>query len=283
MKKYILLILSILCIGIFSSCQRKTVFKFSTEEIQSLFVYTNNFKSGVTTTNWVYIKDDMKDFLYYLENVPGKKVNNIDTKNLTGQFYGVELNGEHPYYILFAGDYAITSAGEYYLIDGEKAEKMCQSIVGDTKVKEDVSYIINHRYLSLVEGHWDTKYMTSSRWTGEQMKNVQLLGEKSSLDTDEKTLGLTILNNTGKTIEFGSRLMLETLINDAWYNIDNMINENVNLAWTDILYLLDSGKSKEEKFYINYYQLLPVGRYRLIKEVTTDVTRGYAAYEFDVD
>jgi hypothetical protein len=283
MKKYRLLILCILCIGIFLGCQSETVFKFSKEEIQSLFVHTNNFKSGVTTTNWVYKKDDMKDFLYYLKNLPGKKVNNLDTKKLTGLFYGVELNGEHSYHILFAGDYVITSAGEYYLTDGEKAEKMCQSIVGDTKVKEDVSYIVNHRYLSLAEGHWDTKYMTSSKWTGEQMKNVQLLGEKSSVDTDEKTLGLTILNNTGKTIEFGSRLTLETLINDAWYNINDMINENVNLAWTDILYMLGSGKSKEAKFHLSYYQPLPAGRYRLIKEVTTDVTRGYAAYEFNVE
>jgi hypothetical protein len=268
--------------GLVSSCQNNIVFKFPKEEIQSLSVYTYDFSSGVTTTNWIYKKDDMQDFLYYFENIRGTRIESIDTENLRGPFFGIELHTKNPYYILFSGDCAITYDGEYYLIDGNEAEKMCQSIIGDTKVYNDVSHIVNHRYLSLIKGNWDTKYMVSTKFTGEQIKNVHLLGEKISIDIRELKFGLTIVNNTRNTIEFGSKLALETLINDEWYSIDNMINDNVNLTWTDILYQLGSGKSQEDKFYLKYYQPLPIGRYRLVKQVTTYGSTGYVAYEFDV-
>lgn len=93
---------------------------------------------------------------------------------------------------------------------------------------------------------------------------------------------LTIINNTGNTVEFGSRLFLETLVKDQWYNIDSMINDNINLAWNDMLYLLDHDKSLEDNFYIKYYQPLLEDRYRLIKEVSADDKVAYVSYEFDI-
>jgi hypothetical protein len=54
MKKYILAVLCILCIGIFSSCQKEKVFKFPKDDIQSLTVHINNFNSGVTTSKFVF-------------------------------------------------------------------------------------------------------------------------------------------------------------------------------------------------------------------------------------
>jgi hypothetical protein len=92
MKKYILAVLCILCIGIFSSCQKEKVFKFPKDDIQSLTVHINNFNSGVTTSKMVFENDDMKDFLSYLENLEGTKIDNIDTGKLSRQFYGVELH-----------------------------------------------------------------------------------------------------------------------------------------------------------------------------------------------
>lgn len=282
MKKYILVILCVLSIGIFCSCQKEKVFKFPNEEIQSLKVYTNDFRNGTTIINSEYEKDSMKDFLGYLESLKGTRIDNIDIEKVSGLFYGVELNAKQTYSILFAGNYAITYTGEYYLIDGDKTEKMCNSIKGDTKVNNDVSYIVNQRYISLVKEHWDSKYMQRSKWTEDQIKGVQLLGDKSPVDTRETTLELTLENKTGDGITFGSRLELETRINGVWYNIDNMINDNVNLAWTDILYHLLPHKSKEESFSLSYYQPLPVGSYRLVKEVGVRDKAGYAAYEFEV-
>jgi hypothetical protein len=83
-------------------------------------------------------------------------------------------------------------------------------------------------------------------------------------------------------MEFGSRLELETRVDDVWYYIDDMINDNVNMGWTAELYILDSGNSIEETFYYKYYQPLPIGKYRIIKEVKVDEKVGHMAYEFDV-
>lgn len=125
--------------------------------------------------------------------------------------------------------------------------------------------------------------MTKTNWTGDQMENVQLIGDKTSIDAEDSILELNIINNTTNTIEFGSKLVLETLVKEEWYNIDNMINDNVHLGWNSLLYILDSGKSIEDKFYLKYYQPLPAGRYRLIKKVSVDDKEGYVAYEFNVE
>jgi hypothetical protein len=267
---------------IFSSCQREKVFKFPKDDIQSLTVQEHNFNSGTTNTKLVFENDDMKDFLSYLENLEGTKIDGINTQKLSGLFYGVELNAKNPYTILFAGNYAITYKGQYYLIDGAKAERMCQSIKGELKVNNDISNIVNQRYLSLVKEHRDSKYMKPSNWTGVQIENVQLLVDKTTVDTMEPAIGLTIVNKTSNTIEFGSNLMLEAKVNGVWYKIDNMINENVNIAWTLVLYSLAPDKSREEKFHLNYYQPLPTGSYRLVKEVSAGNNKGYVACEFEV-
>jgi hypothetical protein len=267
---------------IFSSCQREKVFKIPKDEIQSLTVQEHNFNSGTTNTKLVFENDDMKDFLSYLENLEGTKIDGIDTEKLSGLFYGVELYSKNPYTILFAGNYAITYKGEYYLIDGAKAEKMCQSIKGETKVSNDISNIVNQRYLSLVNEHWDSKYMKSSNWTGVQIENVQLLVDKTTVNTKEPAIGLTIENKTSNTIEFGSKLMLEAKVNGVWYNIDNMINENLNIAWNDMLYRLAPDKSREEKFHFNFYLPLPAGNYRLVKEVSAGNKDGYVTCEIEI-
>ncbi len=64
--------------------------------------------------------------------------------------------------------------------------------------------------------------------------------------------------------------------------LDNMINDNINLGWTDELYILETSKSLDAVFYFTYYKPLPTGRYRLIKEISFNDKIGYTAFEFDV-
>jgi len=59
-------------------------------------------------------------------------------------------------------------------------------------------------------------------------------------------------------------------------------NDNINLGWTDELYNLETGKSLDALFYFTYFQPLPTGRYRLIKEKSINGKMGYTAFEFDV-
>ena len=261
---------------------RELVFKFPEEDIQSLFVYTYDFEGNTTTSNWVYEKEDMTDFVNYLKNLSGKKVSNINPDDLSGFFYGVELSGSYPYTLLSAGEYAINYEGEYFLIDKEDAVKMCNSIIRNTQVHDTVYNIVNNRYLSLIDGKWNTKYMNKSIKTDDTLEKVQMIGDNKELHSDTELLKILIENTSSKEIEFGSRLELEALIDDSWYNIDNMINDNINLGWTDELYILEAGNSLDTVFHFTYFQPLPTGRYRLIKDISFNGNMGYTAFEFEV-
>jgi hypothetical protein len=232
----------------------------------------------------MYSEKDMADFLSYLENLTGTKVDTLDTSALSSHFYGVELNVDNPYTLLLIGDYAINYQGEYYKIDGEKAAKMCQSIVRDTRVGEGVSYLLNHRYLSLLEGVWDTTYMMESLYSGAPLEDAALTMLEASIDTQKERLILTLENHTGSTLEFGSMYSLEVLVNNRWYSIIDMINSNINYGWTSILYILKNDESMGDTYSLRYHQPLPSGTYRLVKAVTAENgTQGYLSVEFQVD
>jgi hypothetical protein len=225
----------------------------------------------------------MEDLLNYLERLSGIKIKALNIKDTDTVLYGVELNAGNPHHILFAGDYAITDKGEYYLIDKEEAEKICKSIVGNTSVTNAI-YMYNHRYLSLINGKWNTTYMIKSRWTEAQTANIQMRSDKAVVSNEDKNLELEIINNSSNIINFGSRFELEALVEDVWYRIDDMINDNINLDWTLELITLNSSEAfKDDFLYLKYYQPLPEGKYRLIKELTIHDKKEYAAYEFEVN
>lgn len=283
MKKLFLITLSIIFLLTISGCSEVKVFEFPKDKVQSFNVYTYDTKSNTTTNNWVYQDKDMADFLDYLENLSGVKVDSFDTSALSSPFYGIELSVDNPYPLLIIGDYAINYEGQYYKINSKKAEEMCKFILGDTKVYDGLSYIMNHRYLSLLDGKWDTTYMTKSSWTQDPLANATMSAAEASINTSFEKLEIVIENSTGSTMEFGSRLILEALVGDVWYNIDDMINDNLNLGWTDELRILTTGESTEDSFYLAYYQPLPAGSYRLVKEVRVNDSNGYLACVFEVE
>lgn len=287
MKNLLLIILVLACLLLFPGCTTDKatdpVFSFPREKVQSFSVYTYDTDENTTTSNWVYTEKDMRDFLDYLEKLSGTRVDELDPTALPSSFYGIELNVDNPYILLILGDYAINYKGEYYKIDGQKAVKMCQSIVNDTRVGEGVSYILNHRYLSLLEGVWDTTYMTKSSYTEAPVENASMTMLESSIDPRKDRLILTLENHTGNTLQFGSMYSLEVLVDDIWYYIGDMINSNNNIGWTSILYMLQDEESMGDTYHLQYLQPLPVGTYRLVKAVTTEAaTEGYLSVEFEV-
>ncbi len=287
-SKLLPLILTLVCLLAFSGCSddeddTATVFSFPREKVQSFSVYTYDTNKNTTTNNWVYTEKDMKAFLDYLENLSGTRVDKPDTSSFRSPFYGVELNVDNPYTLLIIGDYAINYKGEYYKIDGQKAEEMCQSIIRETRVGEGISYIMNHRYLSLLEGVWDPTYMTESSYTGAPLEDATLTMAEASIDTQKEQIILTLENHTGSTLQFGSMYSLEALVNNRWYYVGDMVNSNVNIAWNSLLYILEDDGSMGDTYYLRYLQPLPAGTYRLVKKVTTvDGTEGYLSVEFEV-
>ena len=279
-----ILIVFIFCIGILSGCSKGTpILQFTKEEVQSITVNTYDLENGETTINWVYNKSEMEDFLNYFEGLSGVKTEFSSIKDTVNPIYGIDLDIGNTYrHILFVGNYAITDKGEYYLIDKGEAEKIYKSIIANTRVINSI-YIYNHRYLSLLNGKWDSKYMIKSKWTEPQISNVQMRSDKTVVNNKDENLELELINNSSDKISFGTRIEIEAMVEDEWYNIDDMIKDNIDLGWTLELITLNSGESFKDNFMnLKYYQPLPKGKYRLIKKITTN-NIGYVAYEFDVN
>ena len=226
----------------------------------------------------------MEDLLNYLQGLSGVKTETINTIDTVNPLYGIKILAGNKYQnILFVGNYAITDKGEYYFIDKEEAEEIFKSTVANTRVNNSI-YIYNHRYLSLLNGRWDTKYMIKSRWTEPQMANINMISDKTVVNNQDENLELEIINNSSSKIRFGKQIELEAMVDDVWYSIDDMVNDNIDLGWELILIELNSGETFKDDFLnLKYYQPLPKGKYRLIKKITADNNIGYVAYVFDVN
>jgi hypothetical protein len=269
----------------FSVCSKDSIIlQLTKEEVQSISVYTYDLGNNKTTINWVYKKSQMEDLLNYLQGLSGFKTESINTADTVNPLYGIKILAGNKYQnILFVGDYAITDKGEYYLIDKEEAEKIFKSTVANTRVNNSI-YIYNHRYLSLLNGKWDTKYMIKSRWTEPQMANINMISDKTVVNNQDENLELEIVNSSSSKISFGSQIEIEAMVDDVWYNIDDMINDNIDLGWTLELINLNSGEIFKDNFpNLKFYQPLPKGKYRLIKKISVNENIGYVAYEFDVN
>jgi hypothetical protein len=107
---------------------------------------------------------------------------------------------------------------------------------------------------------------------------------ESSINTQKERLIVTLENHTGSTLQFGSMYSLEVLVDDHWYYVGDMINRNVNIGWTSILFMLKHDESMGDTYHLQYFQPLPSGTYRLVKAVTNEVgTEGYLSVEFQVE
>ncbi len=295
LKKYIIFTIFILSLCLCSGCNRGTskneegldlqtlVCELPDTGIQGITIYTYDFENLTTTSNWVYQEEEMADFLTYIRGLSGTKNNSPDLTKLEGPFYGIQITADKEYHLLLAGDYMITDTGNYIRIPASEAVAMCQSITGNTRKLDNVNYIINHRYLSLVDDAWDSRYLAKSGYTGKPLEQVEMSQSPSTPDHSTNTLELTITNHTDTTLIYGTPLLFEVKLDGSWYLIDDMLNRNINLGWNSIAFLLEPDKTNSETYYnLAYYQPLPSGQYRLVKEITADNTTGYAACTFKI-
>lgn len=259
-----------------------------TEFVKGLFISTYNFDEQNTTHNWVYRDADMKGFLKFFSNLKGKKVEDIDYRNIKGPLYGIELNSSEvnfEYKYLLAGDYLITYEKEVYLIDGDSLATQCRMIVRDTRIIDGLDSIINHRALSLMDGEWKPDFMYKAGLNLYEGDEVVMTGRTNTIESNAEYIHFAIANGSEQTIEFGDRVILETQIENEWYMVEDMFNENINYAWNSILHIIEPDISVSYKHYLKFYNPIPSGRYRLMKEISNSEREelGYLSFEFLVE
>ena len=250
--------------------------------IESVIVSTYDLTSNSVSRHWAYRGEELDVITDYLSHLEGTPVNEVPPEGLGTIMYGIEVNDGNYKYLLIAQDYAITTDGNYYLIDGNRAVSELSSLSDSLQSLDSIDYLVNHRALSLHDGQWVIDYMFPSELIYEPTPGITL-EINSEITTKTEQLEITIINSSEQAIEFGANFRLEVNIDDIWYRIDDMTTDSGDHPWISILYILEKGDEESYAHYIDYYNPLPTGKYRIIKELSSteidDIT-GYASYEF---
>ena len=154
----------------------------------------------------------MRIIVINVQGMTGKKVDYLDLGNKVDIAYGVTVAASEYKYYLFIGDYVITNEGNIYQIDGITSLKMCQTVEGHIREFNELFYVVNHRYLSIIDGVWDSTYMTESKWQSPPVENVSMYGNELLNSLESESIEIEILNSLNNEIQFGSALILEVEI-----------------------------------------------------------------------
>lgn len=262
------------------------LFDYNIENVESIGTYIYNFEDTHTTNYWSYLDDEMFEFIDYLNSIHESKVLDFTPKSDQSKLYGFEINridsGEDKY--LLCGNYLITENGEYYEVNGEELIDHLTLIDQRQSSYQHLDFILNHRYLSLYQGTWDTEYMLQSPFEDSQLIDVKIEVETINITTEAEQIGFTVINDSSRTFTFGSRVYLEAKVDDEWYVVGDMIRDGINIGWTDELHILESGKKRDYQFHFNYLQPLPSGKYRIGKVVTDEEGIDLAIFsEFNIN
>lgn len=252
--------------------------------IESVIVSTYDLTSNSVSRHWAYRGEELDVITDYLANLEGNPVNEVPPEELGTVMYGIEVNDGNYKYLLIAQDYAITTEGKYYLIDGDRAVCELSSLSDNLRSLDSIDYLVNHRALSLHDGQWITDYMFPSEFIYEPTQGIAL-EVNSEITNETEQLGIKITNSSEQAIEYGANFRLEVNVDSVWYRIDDMTTDSGDHPWIDILYILDEGKEESYTHYIDYYNPLPAGKYRIIKELSSTgmgANPGYISYEFRI-
>lgn len=282
MKKVFLIIVIIYIVGMAVGCSKSTIVDFERETFQSISVWTYNFKEGTSVDNWVYRKADTEEILDYLINLKGSPVKEVDLVNSSEVAYGVMIMADEDIKLTFIDEYVVTSDGQYYKIDFEEVQEQLVSIENNTR-EFDFIYMLNQRYVSLIDGLWDVTYMTKSPFDEVDFDGVNWESSEGIITQDKESLSYTISNNREGTLEYGEEVEFEVFLENNWYDVRAMTKSGTEIGWHSILNILESGQSQNGGFYLEYYQPLPTGKYRIVKSVDcSDGYTGVISLEFTI-
>lgn len=276
----------LLCFGMLVGCAKEEpILNIEPETVQSIEVFLYDTVKNETAYGWCYREEDMEEMLSYLSTVSGEELEEFPLAEWPEHFWGIVLNaGPTNPKLLIVGDYLITAEGQCYQIDGARAEDVCKNMqVEESRKSEGIPYVINRRYAAEQNGAFRPAFLYRVERDLPLMEGIIMQTGQESYGAQDNRIDFTITNKYQEEILYGSQVMFEVLVDDIWYSMDDMLAQNVNIGWNDLLHIQQSEDTLEDAFYIEFYQPLLPGTYRLVKEFTLGEVNGYAACEFVIE
>lgn len=275
--------LVILFLLLLTGCNRQQIFKYDWNNFQSVSVWKYDFLNTSSTEKWVYRTSDTEVILKYLQNLKGVKDEAPIIDKTVGVAYGINIMGSEDIKATIIGNYVVMSDGQYFNINSNQIEELYNLLYSDERTF-NIIMMMNHRYISLIDGKWNTKYMMESRFTNSGLSNINWSSNTLYVNQEASFIESTITNETDKVLEYGEEESFEVLIDNEWYSINAMTNGGLEIGWNSIQNLLEPGKYDKRTFYLKYYQPLPVGQYRLVKTISkVEGETGEVYFEFNVE
>ncbi len=271
-----------------SGGKSEQILEIGTNEVESIIVYTYDLSVNSMERHWVYRGEDLETVAEYFDSLEGEKLSEIPSSDYSDLMYGVEINEkdtEGYKMLLISNNYAITKNGEYYRIDGDEVRKICTSLKDSLNPLDSIVGMVNHRALSLVENQWRTEFMLPSEFSYEEDERVKLVGDVDTINRDVNSINFAIVNKSDKTALYGARVRLEVELGGSWYQIDDMTIGSKEISWVGLEYILESGQVENYNYKIDFYQPLPNGKYRILKEYNLDddqLTNQFMTWEFEI-
>ena len=127
--------------------------------------------------------------------------------------------------------------------------------------KIDIARMANNE--EVVFSNWGIDYnINSSDSTEKTNKELYMKADEETLNT--RGMKVTVVNNTHNDVAFGDYYAIEEFVGGHWKKLNYSINEEPD--WNDMVYVIESGGSKDFKVYWeDMYGELSEGNYRIEK------------------
>lgn len=253
-------ILLILCLCM-SACGGKGNFLLSNADVKSGALGLWKCEEGTATHGYIFDLEQRREVLDQLSQVPVTEVIDWSPSQIKEPMYGIQIwnNQGRIESALWSEDLWITQEGKAYrfaydvgaLLDSYEWESV-------DIIREEIQVPCGYA-LALVNGSWDTTWMTPAR----ELTATEGI-EISLVQWTEDAVTVKLNNQSQQEWMFGEYYHLEVLLDGIWYHVPQAPGN----MWAvhDLAYILTPGGNKDMTYSLLPYGELPAGQYRLVAE-----------------
>lgn len=182
----------------------------------------------------------------------------VDLTALQPPFYAIEMGAEEMgmIYGLWSDGYFITKTGEVYKFDYDFEALLSDYPWSEPDEFTNLTVMPGAKYVAKTDDGWNTAFMTEA----EPLTPPQGITMQAQVEGDQITA--QFINNTSEEWGYGYDFGLRVLVDDVWYYVP----ADQEMAFCEVLMLLQPGETSEETYSLSPYGKLPSGTYQFVTQ-----------------